>query len=250
MQPAVEVIGIIIACSEDEIARCSSLNEFALSCELFQHGLEEGYHHNPSYQLFQQYHRPEANLTEAKRQNSARALNNAFVSCKLYRDRKTRSEWIMHNIATVSSIQSSVKPVLIEAMQMHLLDIIPDIDIPNKKSLNSVQAICEAISCEAFLGIEEYFPECGVRKDEFARIILYNLLNIRPDLLSLRIASTFVALLSEMFEQIDINGDALVDWDEFTNFCISVGRVTRIESMPNGVSLPLYTQQPLSDHDQ
>lgn len=35
-----------------------------------------------------------------------------------------------------------------------------------------------------------------------------------------------VALIQEVFAQIDINGDDQVDWEEFTSFCIEMGMMT------------------------
>lgn len=228
LHPFVEVVGCLVTYSEDEIARNPKLNEFSWSCDLCAAAEEESsYRGDRPFRAFEYYHDPKAKTKKSS--ESASSSPNVVVMCKFYRNHQNRKEWFFHSIGEPGSVRSSITPALIESMQVFLLDIIPEIEIPNRNALTSVVAICAALNYDEFLGIENYFPERGIGKDDFARIILFALLQSRPELQRVARASVLVALLFEMFEQIDINGDAWVDWEEFTSFCMSLGLIATCE---------------------
>lgn len=213
----VEVVGVLVTYAEDEIARSPRLNAFRWTCDLSSSGSEEDakYRGERPSRAFEYCHDPKL-----------RADVNVVVMGKFYRNHTNRSEWRFHAIGEPSAARCSIAPVLAEAMQVFLLDIIPEIEIPNRNALTSVLAVCAALSFDEFLGVEQHFPaHAGVSKDDFARILLLALMRARPELQRVARASALVALLFEMFEQIDINGDARVDWEEFTTFCMSLGLI-------------------------
>lgn len=231
LNASVEVVGIVISYSEDAIARQPTLNSFSLTCDLCA---------TPTMDEFDDIQTSdfgrETLNSGSTGSASSRVLNYVHdkkstsnttyvISCKFFRDRRSRGEWFLHSIGERGFVRSSISASLAECMQVFLLDIIPEIEIPNRNGLTSVASICAALSCDEFLGIERYFPDSGLQKPQFARIILYALLLARPELRHLGRATAIVALLFELFEQIDINGDAVVDWDEFTTFCISLGLI-------------------------
>ena len=65
-------------------------------------------------------------------------------------------------------------------------------------------------------------PE-GLSIRAFVKVIFKQLLKGMPGLAAPTEAAHTVAILEELFEQIDINGDTKVDWDEFTSFNIENG---------------------------
>lgn len=229
---SVEAIGCLVTYADDEIARFTRLNDFALTCDLCFHRSgdddEDDIVTHPD-------RRPLRVLDlafDARQQSSqqrSRAQQpqqpNFVVACKFFRNRQNRSEWFFHGISEPGAVRSAINIALTESMQVFLLDIMPDIEIPNRNALISVPSICAALSCDEFLGIESYFPTEGLCKEDFARMLLFELMRARPELMRLARASALVAQLFEMFEQIDINGDAVVDWEEFTTFCISIGLI-------------------------
>ncbi|KAF1774532.1 WD40 repeat, conserved site [Phytophthora cactorum] len=167
---------------------------------------------------------------------------NVVILCKLFRRHGKHHDWAFHVATEERSnvvVRSAVTASLVETMQIFLLDLIPEIKIPNRNPLSSVAGICAALSCNEFLGIERHFPSGGLSKVDFTRLLLWELMRARPSLMQhLGRATALVGLLFEMFEQIDINGDSIVDWDEFTSFCIALGLVaTRVPHDEN-------------DHDQ
>lgn len=236
LHQSVEVVGCLVSYMEDEIARRPLLNEFQLSCDLcdafddseFDSALLTApdpdhitraleYVNGSKTTPRQQQQRPNG---------SAKTRGPTYVIlCKFFRDRRNRREWFLHVIGESGVVRCPVNSSLAECMQVFLLDIIPEIEIPNRNGLTSVTSICAALTCDEFLEIERYFPDEGLHKTQFARIILFGLLLARPELRHVGRAAAIVALLFELFEQIDINGDAMVDWEEFTTFCMSVGLI-------------------------
>jgi len=233
LNASVEVVGVVVSYSEDAIARRPVLNPFSLTCDLcvtptadeidfeeFASGAVGG---SSSSRVLSHVHDKKATASTAY-----------TVVCKFFRDRRSRGEWFLHTICERGSVRSSINATLAECMQVFMLDIIPEIEIPNRNGLTSVASICAALSCDEFLGIERYFPDTGLHKPQFARIILYSLLLARPELRHPARAAAIIALLFELFEQIDINGDAVVDWDEFTTFCISLGLIATHDAPAGG----------------
>ncbi|RLN92666.1 hypothetical protein BBJ28_00014335 [Nothophytophthora sp. Chile5] len=235
LHPYVEAIGCLVTYAEDEIAHSPRLNAFSLTCDLhtIDHSQAEAeaqalaagggrFAFNPGDQLrlLEGAHNPK---TLPRHSNKP----NVVVVCKLFRRHGDHRDWAFHSVWSRRScvvVRSAVTAALVEAMQVFLLDLMPDIEIPNRNALSSVAGICAALSCDEFLGIECHFPEEGLRKDEFARLLLFEILRSRPELQRrLGRARDLVGLLFEMFEQIDINGDAVVDWEEFTTFCVALG---------------------------
>lgn len=255
LHPFVEVVGCLVTYSEDEIAKNPKLNEFLWSCDLCASSSEEEskYLGERPLRAFEYYHDPKAKgrrasdsgsgsgsgstSTTPTAQVSASSPPNYVVMCKFYRNHKNKSEWLFHAIGEPGTVRSSITPALTEAMQVFLLDIIPEIEIPNRNALTSVLAVCAALSFDEFLGIEKYFPDKGIGKDDFARNILFAVIQARPELQRIGRASALVALLFEMFEQIDINGDAVVDWEEFTTFCMSLGLIATSDQDLGGAGL-------------
>jgi len=99
----------------------------------------------------------------------------------------------------------------------------------------SVPTICAALSSTALPLLKPQFMKArdGLDVRAFVDILFKQLLGVEPRLRDAREASSVASLLHELFRQIDINGDQLVDWEEFTNHTISSG-------MMAGSSDPLY----------
>ncbi|KAG3251659.1 hypothetical protein PI124_g3762 [Phytophthora idaei] len=252
LHPYVEVVGCLVTYAEDEIARSPQLNGFSLTCDL--HAVDSAQAEAEAQalaaggksfvfndtgeqtRLLNISHDPKTLRRHIGKQP------NVVILCKLFRRHGKHHDWVFHAATEERSnvvVRSAVTASLVETMQIFLLDLIPEIKIPNRNPLSSVAGICAALSCNEFLGIERHFPSGGLSKGDFTRLLLWELMRARPSLMQhLGRATALVGLLFEMFEQIDINGDSIVDWDEFTSFCIALGLVaTRVPHDEN-------------DHDQ
>ncbi|TMW62379.1 hypothetical protein Poli38472_009872 [Pythium oligandrum] len=224
MHPSVEVVGVLVTYSAYEIAQHGWLNPCFVTCEAAGVA-DEGQRNFASEQpmrLFEYNYDPRS---DSNSQTKAPDATYAVV-CKIYRNVDNRSEWLFDGIGESGAVRSSVSASLRQPMQVYLLDIIPEIEIEHRNALNSVVSVCAALSYDEFLGIEQYFDDAGVDRRDFARLILLALLRSRPELQRPTRVTSLVALLYEMFDQIDINGDGAVDWEEFTTFCINMGLLT------------------------
>ncbi|GMF44321.1 unnamed protein product [Phytophthora fragariaefolia] len=275
LHPYVEVVSCLVTYAEDEIARSPQLNAFSLTCDL--HAVDSAQAEADAQALAAGGKRFVFNAGERMRllgishdpKTVRRQIGmqpNVVIVSKFFRRHGDHHDWAFHAASDDRSnvvVRSAVTASLVEAMQIFLLDIMPDIKIPNRNPLSSVAGICAALSCNEFLGIEKHFPDGGLLKVDFARLLLWELMRTRPSLMQhVGRATTLVGLLFEMFEQIDINGDAVVDWEEFTSFCVAIGLVaTRIphdendhdQGQPHGDpqdapprSTIVYRQEPLS----
>ena len=90
----------------------------------------------------------------------------------------------------------------------------------------TVKAICSALSSTALPKLKKCFQKGnGLPVRQFTEVLFTQLYETHPRVAEDVEASYTVALLQDMFSQIDFNGDGAVDWDEFTTFCIHTGLV-------------------------
>ncbi|ETV99914.1 hypothetical protein, variant [Aphanomyces invadans] len=220
----IDVIGFILSHSEDTISDQSRpLDECAVQCTLHSSNVDAILSHGQGDVLCEHAHSPHDAA-------SGGLFRNAIMVCKLYRDTRQRSQWIFHPICEGMTCASHCIVGLTRCAQLHLVDIIPDIDIPNVTSLRSIQGICSALTSGEFLAFENQFPAGGYNKHAFARCLGEGMVRARPELRSEKHVAALLALLYEMFDQIDINGDGHVDWEEFTSFCIALGMISTKQS--------------------
>jgi WD40 repeat protein/Ca2+-binding EF-hand superfamily protein len=110
-----------------------------------------------------------------------------------------------------------------------LLGTVPLFDKFRPRIFASVKSICSALSSTALPRLKKSFvtdPQ-GLPLASFTEELFVQLHESRPQLLDPAEAAYTVALLQDLFGQIDFNGDGFVDWDEFTTFCIHTGLVNR-----------------------
>ncbi|KDO25191.1 hypothetical protein SPRG_20775 [Saprolegnia parasitica CBS 223.65] len=159
-------------------------------------------------------------------------VQNAFVVAKIYRNNHQRHTWLLDPINEAVQCSSHCIVGLTRAMQLFLLDIIPDIDIPNVTSLKTIRGICSTLTRIEFLELEELFRKNGkgLPKSAFAECLAFGIIKYRPELRTEKRATALLRLLCEMFDQIDINGDEKVDWEEFTTFCAALGMLSTKQS--------------------
>ncbi|KAF0699518.1 Aste57867_9914 [Aphanomyces stellatus] len=216
----VDVIGFILSHSEDTISDATKpLDACSVSCVLHMSPVDEILAQGQGELLCEDTYSPERGI-----------FRNALMVCKMYRDSRQRSHWIFNPICEGMQCASHCIVGLTRCAQMHLLDIIQDIDIPNVASLNSIQGICSALSSVEFLAFENMFPVDGFDKQAFAMCLCEGMVHSRPELRSEKRLVALLSLLYEMFDQIDINGDCHVDWEEFTSFCVSLGMISTKQS--------------------
>jgi hypothetical protein len=88
----------------------------------------------------------------------------------------------------------------------------------------------------------------GLTIDRFVSVIFKQLRKQIPRLANPREAAHTVAILEELFEQIDINGDTRVDWNEFTSFNIENGMSATNQSTHSRLDEYSISMQPDRSH--
>lgn len=155
--------------------------------------------------------------------------SNYMIICHLYRDQRQSSSWWLHLRNDTGCFSQYSIPALTRIAQADVLYAVTK--LPETNMLTSVTQICEAFHRTDLQELQKHFicddrtvqNATAIDKHNFAMIILHQFMISRPELLNLRYASDLIATLFLMFEQIDINGDKVVSWDEFSSFCISSG---------------------------
>ncbi|RHY10788.1 hypothetical protein DYB25_005286 [Aphanomyces astaci] len=234
------ILGFIISHSEDTVYDQSRpLDECSVQCVLHSSNVDVTLCQGQGDVLCEYAYSPH--------DPSGGLFRNATMVCKIYRDTRQRSHWVFNPIGEGMTCVSHCIVGLTRCAQLHLVDIIPDIDIPNVASLNSIQGICSALSSVEFLAFENKFPANGHDKRAFATCLCEGMVRSRPELRSEKRITALLSLLYEMFDQIgaygalwychvttvsgvDINGDCQVDWEEFTSFCVALGMISTKQS--------------------
>jgi WD40 repeat protein len=104
-----------------------------------------------------------------------------------------------------------------------IVNHVPSLEKFRPRLFQSVKAICSALSSKALPLLKDKFAGSGLPIDCFVETIFKQLYEQSPRLSDPSEAEYLVAMLYDMFSQIDLNGDGSVDWDEFTSFTINIG---------------------------
>lgn len=119
---------------------------------------------------------------------------------------------------------------------------VPALDKYRPRLFPNVGSICSKLSSKALPKLKDKFAGPGLPLDQFVETIFKELLHVTPQLNDQIEADYLVAMLYDMFGQIDLNGDGSVDWDEFTSFTVSTGVAeAAAEDLHAGSDLDHYT---------
>lgn len=160
------------------------------------------------------------------------ARSTALALFKVYKD--PAGPWKARAIA--QEFDARTRAGYVPLLEQHLVESFPWIAAREAAKMSSVGEICRAFSSRAMPALKQYFiglrPELGpaLPVREFVEVTFLQLIQERPEVQDPETAAYMVALLHELFEQIDINGDETVDWDELTSFCIEVGMASTKQS--------------------
>ena len=176
----------------------------------------------------------------------------AMACCTLYRERSRRSDqWYLRNVCEDITCETTGEK---DGRCMRIaLSAVPAYSKYQPRLFPNVKVICSALSSGALPGLKKHFQAGdGLDIRDFTRVLFQQLCTSYPALRDLDEAAYAVAMLQDMFGQIDFNGDGSVDWDEFTTFCIHTGLVTAPEQAEGGASsgtLENYTIEYAEDHN-
>jgi hypothetical protein len=117
---------------------------------------------------------------------------------------------------------------IVPAMQLQLCDIMPQIRIAGTGPLiESVNDIVIHLSSEMLTTLKKKFPHEGLECDEFVEVLMVALCGENPKLQTREQAIILVALLHDLFTQMDVDGEGNRRRSE------EVGVVGELKSGPN-----------------
>jgi hypothetical protein len=173
---------------------------------------------------------------------------NCLVLYKVFRDPTDHHQWKTNIV--MKELMTRTKNEIMDKLEFSLGDIFPQKLPENQRLLPDVQSVCTSLSSHALPHLKKYFtmdPE-GLPIDAFVKVLFKQLLKTYPRLAEPKEAAHTVAILEEFFEQIDINGDTMVDWDEFTSFNIENGM--SVTKQADHTNLDVYTVSIVPDPNQ
>ena len=98
----------------------------------------------------------------------------------------------------------------------------PSLEKFKPRLFGSVNDLCACLSSAALPTLKKKFTAFsgGLQIGRFTEVIFKQVYKKSPKILQPSECAYTVAMIQEMFQQIDYNGDGGADWDEFTTFCI------------------------------
>jgi hypothetical protein len=106
-----------------------------------------------------------------------------------------------------------------------VINVVPSLEKCRRRLFSNVRDVCAALSSQALPHLKKKFNTVSgaLSIGEFTAVLFKQLYETQP-LIVLEIEAGYaVAMLQEMFCQIDYNGDGSVNWDEFTTFLTLTG---------------------------
>jgi hypothetical protein len=108
-----------------------------------------------------------------------------------------------------------------------VINIVPTLAKYRSHLYPSVISLCASLSSTSLPLLKtEFSVGDGLKINAFTKTLLRQLYVQNPRVLDDSEAAYTVALLHDMFFQIDFNENGSVDWEEFTSFCIHTGLIT------------------------
>jgi WD40 repeat protein len=106
---------------------------------------------------------------------------------------------------------------------------VPALEKFRPRLFDTVNEVCQALSSESLPTLKEKFTAiaAGLPLSIFTEVIFRQLFKTHPKITNADESAYTVAMIQEMFAQIDYNGDGSADWDEFTTFCIQTASDTK-----------------------
>jgi WD40 repeat protein len=139
-----------------------------------------------------------------------------------------RNGW-WHSNESKWEFQPVMRPVLTNAIRLKdeanyhfAIENVPVFKRYRNRLFRTVRDICGALSTTSLPKFKESFIAEGneLLPDKFVKVLFKQLYESHPRILEQSEAATAVAMLFEMFYQIDVNSDGFASWSEFTDYCV------------------------------
>ncbi|RYG68911.1 WD40 repeat domain-containing protein, partial [archaeon] len=167
-----------------------------------------------------------------------RKTYKGLVMCVFYKD-----GWLPDSEMPQWLMRAFLEPVYVSSLKdkqdkcTHLvIQAVPALEKFRPRLFGSVREICAALSSHSLPKLKKKFQrsEDGLPITQFTEVLFKQLYETHPRIIEDAEAAYTVALLQEMFQQIDYNGDGGTNWDEFTTFCVQTGLSSNSHNRSSG----------------
>lgn len=150
-----------------------------------------------------------------------------LVMCAFYKD-----GWNRDTETAIWTMRAFMDPVFTPSLKEKqdrstqlIVNSVPALEKFRPRLFASIRDICAALSSHSLPKLKKKFlkTDDGLTVAPFIDTLFKQLYETYPKILEESEAIYAVAMLQEMFFQIDYNGDGTCNWDEFTTFCVSTG---------------------------
>jgi WD40 repeat protein/Ca2+-binding EF-hand superfamily protein len=173
--------------------------------------------------------------------------------CVLYKDGwqddSDKPQWIAKTF--LEPIYATTSKLKDEKGQALVVNVVPSLEKFKPRLFNNVRDICASLSSSTLKKLKKKFFENNGELSIvlFTEVLFNQLFETHPRIIEPMEAPYTVAMLQEMFHQIDYNGDGGADWDEFTSFCIQIAGSSLIGNSNNdNETLDEYVIEFCEDH--
>jgi WD40 repeat protein/Ca2+-binding EF-hand superfamily protein len=160
-------------------------------------------------------------------QGRTRKNYKGLILCAIYKSgwdyQREKAVWTTRCFLE-PSYASSTKEKIDQCTQLAISSV-PALEKFRPRLFSSIRDLCAALSSHALPKLKKKFlkNEEGLPIGQFTEVLFKQLYETHPKIIEDSEAPYTVAMLQEMFHQIDFNGDGSTSWDEFTSFCIQTG---------------------------
>jgi hypothetical protein len=155
--------------------------------------------------------------------------------CVLYKEK-----WIEHQnedgrklVTAIWAAKAVLEPCFVptmrekdEKVQQATVFAVPALERYRPRIFDNIRDMCAALSSRSLPKLKKSFMRSatgGLNLEQFTSVLFNQLYETHPKVVDIADRGYVVALIHEMFSQIDYNNDNNNDWDEFTTFCVQIG---------------------------
>lgn len=172
--------------------------------------------------------------------------------CVLYKDgwqeNSDKPQWVAKTF--LEPIYATTSKLKDEKGQSLVVNVVPSLEKFKPRLFNNIRDICASLSSSTLKKLKKKFfennGELGIVL--FTEVLFNQLFETHPRIIEPMEAPYTVAMLQEMFHQIDYNGDGGADWDEFTSFCIQIAGNSLVGNSNDNETLDEYVIEFCEDH--
>jgi WD40 repeat protein len=209
---------------------------------LFLDGGPRNFHHLQSVSVQASRVQPERSYGDLLPKEGDETGNNGPLFLMQGRTRKNykgvilsviyKSGWDYNREKPIWTTKCFLEPVYVSSSKDKIdlctqlaISSVPALEKFRPRLFASIRELCAALSSHSLPKLKKKFQksEEGLPIGQFTEVLFKQLHETHPKIIEEAEAPYTVAMLQEMFHQIDYNGDGSTSWDEFTSFCIQTG---------------------------